>query len=865
MKTGYFSYIAFSGGDAGLPIFLHNFLEIAKYPGEVLAPVVDGARTTHGSWDKDATCGGDLKQKLSDSDFLLVIFSSDSLIGGLDQAYDGYLAWCVNNFLNSHHNAVKKIIPVLGGGNNQVEAEECLPDKFKELLSEENLLFDFRLPANADDASDLEKHWNSCALTLLNELLKLERSDWNVELNRQKQCKNLHLGMVYTALLLALGWGVFELYNNSKKPAADTRLNNNRIENVVNPVAQSEKSGDLENATAELTQQKLIIDNLEQQIYAEKAKVMKLEQTQKGFDEKIAAAVAAGENTISLQNNKLKTLQNEINSQRQALEILNNIFNSTLQNSEDNQLNLDVLSKFSMHYIGIAQDTYSRIIASDVMIEIFLNGGFLTTARELLDLTLPLKKEFNGDSSVEYLQALADIGGILLRQNQLNEAADKLYLAENILRRQDLKKNPVRLILAQVMDNLGEISSLKGDDKIAMVQLADAKEIIDTTRGGERLEFLKVDNLIKLGRVYAAELDYPAAESAYSEADKLIRKLPARRRFNIKLADTLMALGDLYDRQQKYSQAVASYVESLGILRKSNAGNMADLNMKTADCATALGVSRHCNGESIAALADLESAANVYRELLQNSGEAAIKHKMVKNLCYTAELCFAAKLALQAESAFNEAEKLCEELAVGEKNYDRDWYGKNLTRMAEVSLSMANFKNAEKYYSQALSFYRAGSNYEDKVGIILNDLGNLFRRQTLYRDAEQYYTEALKVREKLVKSQKNNSGALADLASTQNNLAILCESTLQFKTAADYYEKALAIRRQLLEKQRNVENALAFCRTAKGYGDLLLEQKIDLALGRKLIDEANSLMQEYRQEPQMVKFKAQLESMALIQ
>ncbi|MEG2075630.1 MAG: hypothetical protein RRY34_03920, partial [Victivallaceae bacterium] len=60
-------------------------------------------------------------------------------------------------------------------------------------------------------------------------------------------------------------------------------------------------------------------------------------------------------------------------------------------------------------------------------------------------------------------------------------------------------------------------------------------------------------------------------------------------------------------------------------------------------------------------------------------------------------------------------------------------------------------------------------------------------------------------------------------------------------------------------------NAVAFCRSARGYGDLLLEQKIDLTLGRKLINEVNVLMKEYQQEPQMGKFKEQLESMALRQ
>ncbi|MEG1980053.1 MAG: tetratricopeptide repeat protein, partial [Victivallaceae bacterium] len=590
-----------------------------------------------------------------------------------------------------------------------------------------------------------------------------------------------------------------------------------------------------------------------------------LEQDQKGFDKQIAAAVEAGEKTILQQNNKLKNLQSEIKSQRQAFEMLNNIFNSTLQNSEDNQLNLKALAKFSSHYIGVATDAYSRIIAADVMVGILFNGGDLTSAKELLELTLPLKKELKGDSSVEYLQALTEIGGILLQEKQLNEAADKLYLAESILRKQDLKKGPMRLILAQAMDNLGQISSLKGNAKVAMTQLSDAKEIIDSTPAADKLELLKVNNLINLGEVYAVVADYSASEAAYAEAVKLIRKLPARHRFNIELADTLMALGGLYDLQQKYSQAAANYAESLDILRKSNAGKLAAINLKMADCATAVGVARQYIGEATAALADLEAGANVYRELLQAGDEEAIKHKLVKNLCHTAELRFAAKLALQAESAFGEAEKICAELAVGEKNYDRDWYGSTLSRMAEVSVCMANFKGAEKYYLQALAFYRAGSSYEQNAGIILNDLGNLYRHQTLYRDAEQSYTEALKVREKLAEQQKNNAVLLADLAATQNNLAILSESTLQFNAAADYYEKAVALRRQLLEKERNIDNAVAFCRSARGYGDLLLEQKIDLTLGRKLINEVNVLMKEYQQEPQMGKFKEQLESMALRQ
>ncbi|MEG1979347.1 MAG: hypothetical protein RR060_01410, partial [Victivallaceae bacterium] len=208
--------------------------------------MVDGARTTHGIWDQDATTGNDLKQKLAGSGYLLVIFSSDSLIGGVEQAYAGYLSWCVNYFLTSHHNDVRKIIPILGGSNSQVEAAECLPEKLKSLLNDDSLLFDFRLPESADDALSLESHWNSCALEVLNELLKLERSDWNSELLQQKHHKNFHLWLVYTALLLVLGWGGFEWYSGSKKVVPDSSgVNKNQSDIAVAAVVKPEESAEL--------------------------------------------------------------------------------------------------------------------------------------------------------------------------------------------------------------------------------------------------------------------------------------------------------------------------------------------------------------------------------------------------------------------------------------------------------------------------------------------------------------------------------------------------------------------------------------------------------------------------------------------
>ena len=113
------------------------------------------------------------------------------------------------------------------------------------------------------------------------------------------------------------------------------------------------------------------------------------------------------------------------------------------------------------------------------------------------------------------------------------------------------------------------------------------------------------------------------------------------------------------------------------------------------------------------------------------------------------------------------------------------------------------FKEAEDYFQEALKICRklAKENpeaYEGYVAATCNNLGVLYRNINRMKEAEGYFLEALKIYHKLAK--ENPEAYEGCVAGTCNNLGGLYQDINWSKEAEEYYRKALEIRRRLAKE-----------------------------------------------------------------
>ena len=114
------------------------------------------------------------------------------------------------------------------------------------------------------------------------------------------------------------------------------------------------------------------------------------------------------------------------------------------------------------------------------------------------------------------------------------------------------------------------------------------------------------------------------------------------------------------------------------------------------------------------------------------------------------------------------------------------------------------FHLVEDYYLKSLVVFRKQNDIVN-VATTLNNLGVLHKNLTHYKEAEQEYIEALKIRREL--SEINREVYISDMATTLNNLASLHDDLNRYKEAEQEYKEALKIRRELSEINREANIA----------------------------------------------------------
>ncbi|MCB0594127.1 MAG: tetratricopeptide repeat protein, partial [Phaeodactylibacter sp.] len=118
----------------------------------------------------------------------------------------------------------------------------------------------------------------------------------------------------------------------------------------------------------------------------------------------------------------------------------------------------------------------------------------------------------------------------------------------------------------------------------------------------------------------------------------------------------------------------------------------------------------------------------------------------------------------------------------------------NVSNLWEVGYFLAEIndqKQAIRFYEQALRFEQG----ESSKAALLNNLGNEYKNNNSYAEAEAAYREALEIRKRLASS--NPERYEPDVAATQNNLGVMYSDLNSYAEAELAYREALEIYKRL--------------------------------------------------------------------
>ncbi|WP_223269923.1 tetratricopeptide repeat protein [Nostoc sp. 'Peltigera membranacea cyanobiont' 213] len=106
---------------------------------------------------------------------------------------------------------------------------------------------------------------------------------------------------------------------------------------------------------------------------------------------------------------------------------------------------------------------------------------------------------------------------------------------------------------------------------------------------------------------------------------------------------------------------------------------------------------------------------------------------------------------------------------------------------AEEAVKKSELEIARKIYQELLDELTVLEDYSlnDKIAVLLNNLGNVAEKQKQFDQAQSFYLKTLRIRE--------DAGDLYKAASTYHNLGVLAQNQEKFDQALDYYLKALKI------------------------------------------------------------------------
>jgi len=150
---------------------------------------------------------------------------------------------------------------------------------------------------------------------------------------------------------------------------------------------------------------------------------------------------------------------------------------------------------------------------------------------------------------------------------------------------------------------------------------------------------------------------------------------------------------------------------------------------------------------------------------------------------------------LKARALYGEAELFLEQaLGVRKKVLEEDNpdIAETFNDFAGLYRDQGKYKEAEKYYDNALAIRKKLSGNHPDLAETFNDFAGLYQNQGKYKEAEEFYNNALDIRKKVLREDH------PDLATTLNSFGSLYQAQGKYEKAEEFYDTALNINKKVL-------------------------------------------------------------------
>jgi tetratricopeptide (TPR) repeat protein len=234
---------------------------------------------------------------------------------------------------------------------------------------------------------------------------------------------------------------------------------------------------------------------------------------------------------------------------------------------------------------------------------------------------------------ISIAHTLGNIGAVYLKQNKLDEAfevlREALYMkmrliiaAQSLLPSSESKQQP-RILLADTLNNMGNIAYMKGNYEDSMRYyrraLRELREYSPTIQARNDL----VDCLQNIGRVHLKQMEWEAALTIVEESNKVTREVHGDR--HILTVSSLKLIGYIHLAQSRLDEATKAFTEAQSIIVRELGPNHVD----NAAAWYNIGMVREAEGK----LKDAWEAYNLARAIyFQNGLKQQADHVGVRNV-----------------------------------------------------------------------------------------------------------------------------------------------------------------------------------------------------------------------------------------
>lgn len=406
--------------------------------------------------------------------------------------------------------------------------------------------------------------------------------------------------------------------------------------------------------------------------------------------------------------------------------------------------------------------------------KVLTKKGKFIEADSLFREALRIKKEVDGDASLEYAETLNDLAEQLILTQKYQEAVELLEKAVHIRKKEQSKTG---IDYARSLSNLGYCYLFTGKPEKAEQFLSEAAEIRRNTVGEKHPEY--ADSMLKYGNYFFFTEAYDSAEKCYLTLIEINRN--ALGESHPDYLAGLLCMSTLTGMRGKYKEAEQFILQALPGVEK----NYGKYHPDYAGALSNLGCMYFKTRE-------FDKAEPILKESLKISEQV-----LGKNHSYYFNAISSLGLLYNDSGQYEKAESLLIETLALRK----ELYGENnpsvttaLNNLALLYLEINNYEKAEYYYQEALKTTGLVPGKQSISYIFaLNGLSMIYQKQGDYKKALTLMEEAA------VGMKKTLGEDHPDYLSLLNNIANVQESDPNFNRKE--IEKTLL---HVLQKQKEI-------------------------------------------------------------